>query len=108
MSLGPERVWITINVCQLDNKTARLRDTTKLWYGMVWSALLYSDPVFFGMELCAVVRYHMPGVALYGMVSYDSEWGATQLFTRPRSIGCEHNGHRNRTMTMELCVMKNH
>ena len=73
MSLGPERVWITINVCQPDNKTATLRDTTALWYGIVWSALLCSDAVFFGVELCGVVRYRMPGVALYGMVSYDSE-----------------------------------
>ena len=31
LSLDPERVWITINVCQPDEpdkKTARLRDTT--------------------------------------------------------------------------------
>lgn len=43
MSLGPERVWVTINVClqdEPDNKTARLRDTTELWYGIVWSALI--------------------------------------------------------------------
>ena len=78
MSLGPEHVWITINVYQPDepdNKTARLRDTTELWYGIVWSALLCSDPMFSGVELCGVVRYHMPGVALYGMVSYVIEWG---------------------------------
>ena len=31
--------------------------------------------MFFGVELCGVVRYHMPGVALYGMVSYVIEWG---------------------------------
>ena len=71
MSLGPERVWVTINVCQPDepeNKTARLRDTTELWYGIVWSGLLRCGAV-------GVVRYHMPGVALYGMVSYVIEWG---------------------------------
>ena len=34
--------------------------------------------------------------------------GATQLFTRPHSVACENNGHRNRTMTVELHFMENH
>ena len=70
MSLGPERVWVTINVCQPDepdNKTARLRDTTELWYGIVWSALIRC-----GAVRCGQVSY---GVALYGMVWYVIEWG---------------------------------
>ena len=70
MSLGPKHVWITINVYQPDepdNKTARLRDTTELWYGIVWSALIRC-----GAVRCGLVSY---GVALYGMVSYDIEWG---------------------------------
>ena len=66
MSLGPERVWVTINACQPDepdNKTVRLRDTTELWYGIVWSGLLRC-----GAVRCGQVSYAGCGIVWYGFV----------------------------------------
>lgn len=68
MSLGPERVWVTINVCQPDepdNKTARLRDTTELGYGIVWSGLLQC-----GAVRCGQVSYAGCGIVWYGFVCH--------------------------------------
>ena len=63
--------------------------------------------MFFRVELCGVVRYHM---VWHCMVWFcmTLNGGATQLFTRLHSFGCENNGQRNRTMTMELPVIENH
>ena len=69
MSLGPERVWITLKY-QLDQKTSKLRDTTELWYGIVWSGLLR---LFFGVELavrCGQVSYAGCGIVWYGFVCH--------------------------------------
>ena len=76
---------------------------------MVWYSMVFSDAVFFGVELCALwsgIIFRVWHCMVWFRVTLNG--GATQLSTRPRSIGCENNGHTNRTMTVELHVMENH
>ena len=66
MSLGPQRVWITIKY-QLDNKTAKLRDTTELWYGIVWYSLIRCFSVWSCVR-CGLVSFSGCGIVWYGFV----------------------------------------